>query len=646
MEHQGNRMRPRNGLKPACVMGIVLAALTMPAHAVDRLTLRIAQIGGGSWQAQDAQIEIDLASSSAEIRLRQARFPEPLGELKALLIRCPQLVATDAEISCAKAAFHLDSAWLAKPDFSGSFRFLQESGELTFDVHDARLGGGKLDLRARYGADAWQLGVNADALMLNASQGKLASDKLSFKAEGKFQPVGDDWMFEVTAEAASGQLYYEPVFVDFAAAPAKAKLHGKWEGKASRVAIVALDFKQPGVLQVQGTLGLATSPAFAIETAGLDIAEARLPALYNSYVQPFLIGTAVDSLETLGSISGRLELKDSKPVLLDLRLADVHFDDKKKRYALYGLDGTVDWRMDPGAPGVTELDWNGGSAYKINFGASGLKLRNTGRDVVLAEPARIPLLDGALLVRRAEFGNIGAGMNVAFEGDIEPLNVQKLCEALGWPVFGGKLAGRIPAVEYRDGNFVVAGTLSADVFGGRVAVDRLNLEQPFGLLPKLSADMTIRSIDLEQATSAFSFGRIEGRLDGDVKNLRLVRWNPVAFDGRLYTPANDKSRHRISQRAIENISDLGGSGAAGVLSRGFLRFFEDFAYDRLALGCRLQDGVCQMSGLEPNPKGGYYIVKGKLIPRIDVVGFAERVNWDAFVEQLKSIAEGEGPVIK
>ncbi len=250
-------------------------------------------------------------------------------------------------------------------------------------------------------------------------------------------------------------------------------------------------------------------------------------------------------------------------------------------------------------------------------------------------------------MRRFELAAAGTpAMQVAFDGALAPVSMERLCRALEWPVFGGTLSGAIPTLEYRDGNLSVGGTLAANVFDGRVEVDQLRLEQPFGTLPRLSADMKIRHIDLEAATRAFSFGRIEGRLDGDVNNLRLLKWRPVAFDGRLYTTPGDDSRHRISQRAIENIADLGGGGAAGVLSRGFLRFFEDFAYDRIALGCRLQDGICYMSGLEPHRSGGYYIVKGRLLPRIDVIGFATRVSWDGFVEQLKSATQSEGPVIK
>jgi hypothetical protein len=78
-----------------------------------------------------------------------------------------------------------------------------------------------------------------------------------------------------------------------------------------------------------------------------------------------------------------------------------------------------------------------------------------------------------------------------------------------------------------------------------------------------------------------------------------------------------------------------------------MRFFENFAYAKLGLSCRLANGVCRMGGIEDAPdKGGYYLVKGKLLPRIDVIGYANEVSWSALVEQLKNISSGEGPEVR
>jgi hypothetical protein len=155
-------------------------------------------------------------------------------------------------------------------------------------------------------------------------------------------------------------------------------------------------------------------------------------------------------------------------------------------------------------------------------------------------------------------------------------------------------------------------------------------------------------LDLELVTRAFSFGRITGRLSGAIDGLELFNWQPIAFDARLYTPLDDRSRHRISQRAVENIGSIGGGGAGitQALSSGFLRFFDDFHYDRLGLSCRLENEVCYMNGVAPAPNGGYYLVKGSGLPRIDVIGGARRVDWPRLVQQLIAVTESAGPVVE
>ena len=176
-----------------------------------------------------------------------------------------------------------------------------------------------------------------------------------------------------------------------------------------------------------------------------------------------------------------------------------------------------------------------------------------------------------------------------------------------------------------------------------VAVAKGNVT-PAGVLPRLRADLAVRGIDLEVLTRALSFGSIEGRLDGDVKGLVLENWQPVAFDAVLRTPENDGSRHRISQRAVDNLASLGGANA--VLSSTFLRIFKEFSYHSLGLSCRLQAGVCTMGGVE-RAERGYYIVRGGgMPPRVDVIGFNPRVDWATLLERLRPVAASKGPVVQ
>ena len=117
------------------------------------------------------------------------------------------------------------------------------------------------------------------------------------------------------------------------------------------------------------------------------------------------------------------------------------------------------------------------------------------------------------------------------------------------------------------------------------------------------------------------------------------------MDMHFYTPPDDRSRHRISQRAVENLASVGGGGAGAMLSSGLMQFFEVFSYDRIGLRCILRDGSCAMSGAGASGDG-YYIVKGSGLPRIDVVGFRKQVSWSRLVRQLTEITRSNAPTVE
>jgi hypothetical protein len=223
--------------------------------------------------------------------------------------------------------------------------------------------------------------------------------------------------------------------------------------------------------------------------------------------------------------------------------------------------------------------------------------------------------------------------------------MQAFSNALGWPTMGGSLSGMVPRVRYEKGELTLGGTLLVQAFDGAVTVRNLRIRQPLGLVPRLWADARLEGLDLDTLTRTFSFGRIEGRLQGEVKDLYMEAWQLVAFDAHFETPPGDDSRHRISQRAVDNISNLGGSGVGGAVSRSFMRVFEDFPYKRLGIRCRLANGVCHMGGVAP-AKQGYYLVEGQLLPRLDVIGYSDQVAWNSLLERLVAITKGETPRIE
>ncbi len=81
------------------------------------------------------------------------------------------------------------------------------------------------------------------------------------------------------------------------------------------------------------------------------------------------------------------------------------------------------------------------------------------------------------------------------------------------------------------------------------------------------------------------------------------------------------------------------------MSRTFMGFFKEFSYRRLGIACRLRKGICEMDGVAPAEQG-YYIVKGGGIPRIDVVGYNRRVDWDTLIQRLKNVTNAAAPVVR
>ena len=283
------------------------------------------------------------------------------------------------------------------------------------------------------------------------------------------------------------------------------------------------------------------------------------------------------------------------------------------------------------------LSWDSASLWGIEIGAVELPFATTGRHFRLLEPRLLPIFDGGLAIGTLRVRHAGTEqMYVRFDAELKPISVAKLSRALGWPEFQGTLSGEIPDLQLSQGVVTLGGNIHAAVFGGNVVIRDVSLRDPLGKFPRLFASIDIDNLDLAQVTSTFSFGMITGRLSGQILGLETFNWMPESFDARFYTPADDRSKHRISQRAVRNLSSIGGGSGGGVaaaLQGGFLKFFDDFGYERLGLSCRLARDVCTMSGVEPT-NGGYYIVKGKGLPRINVIGGQKRVAWKRLVRQL------------
>jgi hypothetical protein len=359
-------------------------------------------------------------------------------------------------------------------------------------------------------------------------------------------------------------------------------------------------------------------------------------AFYKQVLQPHFAGTALSDLKVGGALEiASLRLRDAELEAVDVTLRDLSFEDANHRFAVVGASGRVPWHRSE----ETRLDLQvkGAEALRIPFGPTKLPVAMRGMRFRL-EQVEIPVFDGKLTMKGFATDPPGeADWRWSFSGAVTPFSMERFTQALGWPMMHGVIGAEIPRVSYSRSTLRVGGALVFKVFDGSVEVHNIALADPFGKAPRFTADLAMKDLDLDLLTRTFSFGSIKGRVDADVAGLELSNWRPVKFDIRVRSSPGEYPR-KISQKAVENITALGGASAAAAVQRVFLRFFEQFDYERLGWTCRLEKGVCLMGGVE-NTAQGYVLVKGAGVPALSVLGYNREVNWEVLLERMKRIAQ-------
>lgn len=680
-------------------IALAALALALPAGAVERIRLQAQRIevAGVGLTGVDATLEVrSPRTSRMTLSAKRATLPQAVvaqaGEIGDLHIRCDNPGIREPLFACPALAIRAHSTRWGRHSLRGEASFRSDTGSfaalgggialagapLTFEVEGnatrlsarANLPGVKVtdllplvadqiplldDLAPTGRADATahltrrdgstQLSVTAslvDAGYQNADYTWIG-EKLVLALHADADLTALPWSVALRIDGTGGQALAGPVLLDFEQNPLTFEATGRYDGQV--VEVTRFGSRQRGLAEAHGTARLRLDP-FALERADVALDALEFPAAYSSYMQVMLTTTPLNQLVTSGRASAQVSIRDGLPERLDLTVHQLEFSDAAKQLAVTGVTGELHWTADITTPRASWLGWESSRGWGIVGARTRLDFTTSGRDFQLLQPARLPFFDGALLINTLAAEGIGTPqLSGVFDAVVEPISVAPIARALGWPEFPGQLSGRIPGLTYKDNLLSLQGNLEAEVFDGRVVAQDLRVRDPLGAWPRLYANITARNLDLDLITRTFEFGSITGRLDVDLVNLETFNWTPVAFDLSLATPAGDRSRHRISQRAVQNLSDIGGGGGgvAAALQSGLLRFFDDFGYDRLGLSCRLRNDVCEMGGAGP-AGAGFYIVKGKGLPRIDIIGNNRRVDWPLLMQQVGEALKNPGGI--
>jgi hypothetical protein len=476
-----------------------------------------------------------------------------------------------------------------------------------------------------------------DSVGFDSPGGKLAGQKLSGSGRIGLDSQGGASSIELDATLRGGELLLGPLY---AALPAHAvQLALTTRSQKGALSIPRLRLTDPDALQLEGSLAFDANGDLA--QLDMDHFNARFPAAYDRYGKGWLRTMGIETLVASGELNGHVAMNARGPTEFAMQTTGMDLAFADGRLGVTGLRGGWDWSATGDRP-ATKLGWRALQVYRIPNGAAEGSWRSSGGELALAKPLVIPVLDGQFRVQSLAWKPAAAsGERLQTSLALTQIDMAALCRALGWPEFKGTVGGAVPSLRYVDDRVDMAGGLSLSVFDGFVDITAMTLSRPFSDAPVLTGNMALRQLDLGLLTSVFDFGSITGRLDGALDGLRLVAWKPAAFKARLVAEGGG----RISQKAVNNLTSVGGGGIAGGLQGTVLKIFKTFGYKRIGLTCLLKGDICSMGGLG-DAKDGYTIVEGSGLPRLTVVGHQREVDWPTLVRRLQAATEGGGPVVR
>jgi len=676
-------------------MFLILAPV---AHAIDAIVLEVREMTVAGLPVTGASVRLDLPGDEkarVTVQASELVLPEPAGKFTQLAFTCDQPVIAEPRFACDAGRFTARGGPTGSLDMQVRAELRSDTGVTTFSGKGVKIAGTTASFDGHLDERGWRVhgstgaakvsalrkfvapwfalpaditgdgqiriegelgdggkGLTADisaaldGVDLTNEASTIVTDKLAATARLRAEPQGAATKLLVAVQGKSGQLLALPVYFDFGANPLAFEMSGAL-GK-DVLTFDSLHLKQTRLLDMSGSGRLSLAGQAPSLSGDFKLAKVEFPAAFAAYVANFLATSMIGDAQTRGSLSGELSIADNALTALHVKPENLDFSANKGALHLSGMTGEIFWAPPGGADAqISRLSWTSGGAYGLAGGASGIEFVAYGTNFALTQPAKLPVFDGAIAVDNFAMGNLGtSNMEVSFKGAVEPISMPLLAKAFGWPEFSGTIAASIPGVRLKDNLLTFDGNVESQVFGGRVVGSNIRLQDPLGNFPQFFADVRARDLDLELVTRTFEVGTITGRLEADVLGLQLFAWTPQAFDARLATPKGDKSRHRISAKAVSSLSNVGGGGGGVVqaLQSGVLRFFDDYSYDKLGIRCRLIGDVCEMSGVEPAPNG-YYIVKGSGLPRIDIVGSQGRVNWNSLMSSI-SVADFGDTTVK
>lgn len=660
--------------------------LSSPAHALSAIQAQFKLLSGQNWQIKGLLLTInhlDRSHWTLDLHMDELRlFDIPL---QTIHLHCQQVQPDSQGFSCEQATLQIKST-LFKQSWSLSLNY--QPAQQQIQGHSTSFADGEATTSLQLTPDQWEFNLKLRHIDLNAllnpfyrlftpwqikgrasldvqisrqkgitqvtlagqvqmlsysnALGDQAGENLNLELNLQAQQWSQQWQGDLEISLGGGEVYADPIYFNLQTQP-KLQLTTRFAWTSPNLQLYSLQLAQDSLFNLQGTTQITVEKSQFIQQLNLHLTQGQLKPFYDLYLSSWL-GSQYQ-------ISGQLEgywtwTPDQQQV--KGYLSQVNIVDEKQALSLQNLNGQLQWHSDYQDPLSSHLYWKNGylGNPQLQLGPSELHFHWFARQLHLLQPWRQSLLGGEVQIQTLKLQELGHSQwswQLA-NGSLTSLSLAALGQIFGGPKLNGNLSGILPELSYQTSQLTASKPVKLNLWDGQVSLE--NLKILWEEVPELTADLQVETLNLEALTQVTEFGEIRGDLSGYVRDLQLINWRPVTFDAYFSTPKHSRFPRQISQRAINNLSSLGGSDAIGAVSRQILQIFENFSYEKLGWGCHLYQGICEMRGVG-SARGGYYIVKGgEGLPKIDVIGYNTQVDWAELWRRLQRISHVQEPIVE
>ncbi|MDQ7091662.1 MAG: DUF748 domain-containing protein [Methylococcales bacterium] len=671
---------------------LLIVFITPTAYALDSITLKLEQLTLQKWQLNGVEIKLKALKKQKQqlvLSIKKMRLPKPFDDLKLVDIRCQQFTWGNNAIHCQQGKASLKSKRFRSPQFNFSFLISEPKAEFT--LSQLKLLGGRFDLHATAKLDKWDVSLQAKKVALNllqpflSSHLKLSKGSVSFNLKAKgignqsrklkakvainqlslqtkdgkkateaftlvttvdLNQQQTNWFWQQHSIFKSGNIYIEPLYLENKNTKISLKSQGVFNTTNQQIAINQLNFTHPDVGFIESYAKIKLKPKFELELVDAHAQIESLQQFSVIYLNSITETTSLEGLSLEGNVDATIKIKDNQPDNGYLIANYLQLNDLKKRFNLKDGAMILKWSKDENFKEDSMVSWRQLDLFSIPFSRTYFTLLLKNKQISLLKAFDVPLLGGKIKIKTFDWKAVeDKSPKVVFSGAIEAISLEELTKALAVKSLSGDISGDIPGVQFEAGKLNLDGGLQINLFEGEINIKELMLSGLGSDFSQFNSTIEIKNLDLELMTDKFEFGGMKGRLSGGIRDLKMENWKPITFYAWLGTE-DDGSKHQISQKAVENIASIGGGGAVDFVSRMILGLFDNFDYEQMGLGCYLNNGICQLMGVEAAGERGYYIVKGGGLPRIDVMGYETQVDWDELWKRLSRISQSDNIVVE